>query len=821
MILVCATAVFAQDFARDVEPILHRKCFGCHGSTQQMSGLRLDNRTSALKGGYSGAVIVPGSSPTSKLIERVASAKDGFRMPPVGARLDEAEIDSLRAWIDAGAVWPEPVRAPKATGERAGAGKPWSFAPLKRPDVPVVPGGVVRQPIDAFILARLKTANIDPSPEASKLTLLRRVSLDLTGLPPTPSELQAFLADSAPNAYERAVDRLLQSPHYGERWARHWLDLARYADSDGYEKDLARPWAWRWRQWVIDTLNADMPFDRFTTLQLAGDLLSNPSADDRIATGFHRNTLRNREGGVKLEQTFFDETVDRTNTAGSVWLGLTVGCAQCHDHKYDPISQEDYYSLYAFFDNVEEEFIDAPMPGEVEPQRAKRAEYLAKRQELLDSYGVTRLMPPWEEKVRWAAKNVGKLTDWDITYDIIFQMSDGGHNFIWIDRDQRTWRQQQILEDYFIGWYHFVVPKERWEQLRFKELEKKLRALYQSYPQISQAAVIAENPRPHPTNLRIRGAFASLGIEVSPAGLRSLPPMNTGGARPTRLDLARWLTSPDHPLTSRVAVNRMWQEFFGRGLVRTSEDFGFQGEAPSHPELLDWLAADLVAGGWRVKRLHKQIVMSATYRQQSTARPELADRDPGNSLLARQNRLRLPAELIRDAALSVAGILSEKIGGPSVYPPQPKGVMELTFTWDTDRWKESTGPDKYRRGLYTFFQRTAPYPQLVNFDAPESNVSVSRRSRSNTPIQALNLLNDPVFYEAAKAFAARITNPNRDRERVVAANREKALAYAFTLATARQPDERELEILTQVLNKTSWLGVARALLNSDEFLTRE
>ncbi len=832
-----------------------------------MSGLRLDDRAAAFKGGYSGAVIVPGSSASSKLIERVSSAKDGFRMPPIGAKLTEPEVAALRAWIDAGAEWPESAQPPKPLAASPLRRKPWSFAPLKRPDIPATTA-TVRNPIDAFVLARLEAAKITPSSEAAKPTLFRRLSLDLTGLPPTPAELAAYLDDSNPNAYERAVDRLLASPRYGERWARHWLDLARYADSDGHEKDLPRPWAWRWRHWVIDALNVDMPFDRFTTAQLAGDLLPNATAEDRAATGFHRNTLRNREGGVKLEQTFFEETLDRANTVGTVWLGLTVGCAQCHDHKYDPISQKDYYSLYAFFDNIDEEYIDAPLPGEAGPQQSKRDEYLGKRQALLDEYGVTRLMPPWEEKVRWAAKNAGKLTDWDITYDVIFQMSDGGHKFIWIDRDKRTWRERQILEDYFIEWYHFVVPKDEWKQLRFKELQKKLRALYESYPQISQAQVISENPQPHATNLRIRGDFSRLGIEVPATGLASLPPMRTNGNRTTRLDLARWLTSPEHPLTARVAVNRMWQEFFGRGLVRTSEDFGFQGEAPTHPELLDWLASDFIDGGWRVKRMHKQIVMSATYRQQSAARPELADRDPDNSLVARQNRLRLPAEAIRDSALRVSGLLTEQIGGRSVYPPQPKGVMELTYAWDTDRWKESTGPDKYRRGLYTFFQRTAPYPQMVNFDAPESNVSVSRRSRSNTPLQALNLLNDPVFHEAAEAFAARITQPervaklprltqtapptetmrvtqpaqptqpapitqparptqpapitqpSRDREGAVP-NPEPALIYAFTLATSRPPDRSELEILTRALNKTSWLGVARALLNSDEFLTRE
>ena len=803
-IYASAPAARAQDFVRDVEPIFHRKCFACHGPAQQMNGLRLDERAAALKGGYSGAVIISGSSANSKLIDRVASEKDGYRMPPAGPRLSPAEVAALRSWIDAGAEWPQ-SQQPKPLNAGTTRAKPWSFAPLKRPPIPPIDGA--KTPIDAFILARLAADNIKPSPETGQYTLLRRVSLDLTGLPPTPAEVRAFLADTSSNAYERVVDRLLESPHYGERWARHWLDLARYADSDGYEKDLPRPWAWRWRQWVIDALNFDMPFDRFTTLQLAGDLLPDATPEDRVATGFHRNTLRNREGGVKLEQTFFEETIDRTNTFSTVWLGLTAGCAQCHDHKYDPISQKDYYSLYAFFDNLEEEFIDAPLPGEFEPYRTKREEYLAKRQGLLDEYGVSRLMPPWEEKVRWAAKNVGKLPDWDITYDVIFQMSDGGQKFIWIDRDKRTWRQQQMLEDYFIEWYHFVIPKPEWKELRYKELQKKLRALYESYPQVSQAAVISDNPQPRATNLRIRGDHARLGIEVPATGLGSLPKLKAAGERATRLDLTRWLTSPEHPLTARVAVNRMWQEFFGRGLARTSEDFGFQGEAPSHPELLDWLAADFIQGGWRVKRMHKQIVMSATYRQQSRARPELADRDPDNSLLARQNRLRLPAESIRDSALRVAGLLAGRVGGRSVYPPQPKGVMELTYNWDTDRWNESKGADKYRRGLYTFFQRTAPYPLMINFDAPDSNVAVSRRSRSNTPLQALNLLNDPVFYEAAEALAARIQREGGG----------EPVDYAFKLVVARPPDEKEV----QILNGKSALGIARALLNTDEFVTRE
>ncbi len=823
LLLVAAASVAAQDFARDVEPVLHRKCYGCHGAALQMNGLRLDEKAAALKGGYSGAAIVAGSADKSSLIARVTSAKDGFRMPPAGPKLTDAEVAALRGWIDKGAEWPETAAKKAAPSKKL----PWSFEPVKLPAIPAAGEGWARNSIDRFIASNLAAENVKPSPEAAKLTLLRRVSLDLTGLPPKPAEIEAFLKDSSPAAYEHLVDRLLQSPHYGERWARQWLDLARYADSDGYEKDLPRPYAWRWRQWVIEALNADMPFDRFSTLQLAGDLMPNAGPEELVATGFHRNTLRNREGGVKLEQTFFEETVERVNTVSTVWMGLTTGCAQCHDHKYDPISQKDYYSLYAFFDNIDQVYVDAPMPGEMTPYQAKRAEYVAKRQGLLDEHGIPAVMRPWEEKVRWAAKNVGKEPDWDLTYDVIFQMSDGGHKFIWIDEAKRTYRQQEILVNYFIDWYNLVVPKATLDKLNLKELKKKLRALKESYPQLSQAAVITDLADPQPSHLRVRGDYARLGIEVQPAGLGVLKPVKDNG-RATRLDLARWLTSSDHPLTARVAVNRMWQEFFGRGLVRTSEDFGRQGEVPTHPELLDWLASDFTANGWKIKRMHKAIVMSATYRQQSNARPELADRDPENAWLARQNRLRLPAEAIRDSALRAAGLLSESIGGKSVYPPQPAGVMELTYAWDTDRWKESTGAEKYRRGLYTFFQRTAPYPQMMNFDAPDSNVAASRRRRSNTPLQALNLLNDPVFHEAAEALTARVLKEG-------GADAQSRIDRAFVFAFSRHPDERERQILTDTLarhravldkegkltDQASWLGVTRTLLNADEFVTRE
>ena len=699
----------------------------------------------------------------------------------------------------------------------------------------------MRNPIDRFVLSRLDIEGFEFSREAGKSTLLRRLSLDLIGLPPSLSDARAFLDDPAPEAYERLVDRLLDSQHYGEKWARHWLDLARYADTDGYTQDLARPHAWRWRNWVIDALNDDMPFDEFTTLQLAADLLENPTPGQLAATGIHRNTLRNREGGTIYEQSRFEETLDRANTVATAWLGLSVECAQCHDHKYDPITQKDFYSLYAFFDNAKDVHIDAPLPGEMGPYLSKRAEYEQRRQELLEEHHVPDLQPEWERQMKIAGANPGDRTDWDLCYDVLYQMTDGGWEVLHKAPGARTFREQEMLTDYFIDWYHTVVSKERAEELQYKELRKKLRSLKASYPQLSEARIIRERDGPGRTFLRIRGEWDRKGIEVEPWTPAFLPRLPVQG-RASRRDLARWILSEDNPLTARVAVNRMWQEFFGRGLVRTSEDFGTQGAMPSHPELLDWLAREFMDGGWNMKRMHKLIVMSATYRQSSKDRPDLAETDPQNTRIARQNRLRLPSEILRDSALFASGLLSPRIGGPSVYPPQPKGVAELTYDWDTERWPESRGPDRYRRGLYTFFRRTAPYPQMMIFDAPDSHRAASRRRRSNTPLQALNLLNDEVFLEAARGLALRVITESPP-------DWHKRLERMFQLALSRLPSELETSELLQSYRRqtlllsqspadvtrlvpvrwsdfdpmqvAAWTGLGRILMNTDEFITRE
>ncbi len=699
----------------------------------------------------------------------------------------------------------------------------WAFQPVKRPPLPVA----TANPIDAFVLARLEKEKIAPSPEADRITLLRRVSLDLTGLPPTSEEAAEYLRDKAPDAYGRLVGRLLASPHFGEKWARHWLDQARYADSDGYEKDWVRPYAWRYRQWVIDAINRDMPFDRFSIEQLAGDLLPDATTEQRVATGFHRMTLTNREGGVDNTQFRFENTVDRAATTASVWLGITAGCAQCHDHKYDPISQKNFYQLYAFFDHVEEVDIDAPMPGEMGPFLDKNAEYRAKREALLKEYNVPALQAEWEKKMLWTSANLGKETNWDLAWDCLLKLTEfgDGEKIVRIPPEKRTTHERDVLADHFIRNYHFGVGPKIYKEVKFAELDGKLRALYESYPQLSQAMTLAESGAAAPTHIRVRGDYKALGIEVAPGVPEAFPPLPVG-SKGTRLDLARWLFRENNPLTARVAVNRMWQELFGQGIVKTSEDLGVKGSAPSHPELLDRLASEFRESGWSRKQMLRLIVTSATYKQSSNARPELQTKDPTNVLLARQARLRLPGELIRDSALSVSGLLLPDVGGKSVRPPQPAGVTDLGYGKVV--WNESQGQQRYRRGLYIHFQRMTPYPMLMNFDGPKANVAACRRERSNTPLQALNLLNDPAFMEAAQALASQLPDGGF----------EARLQFAFERALLRKPLQREVDSFKKYflrqrailqeeppaaegLDAAAWTGVASVLLNLDEFVTRE
>ncbi|MGA3204821.1 MAG: PSD1 and planctomycete cytochrome C domain-containing protein [Bryobacteraceae bacterium] len=774
LLAAASCGAWAQDFAKDVQPIFERRCQGCHGATQQMGNLRLDSQASIAR-------VVDG-----KLYERVSSTKKGFMMPAAGAPLTAEEIAKIKAWIDAGAKFPAVVA--RSTH--------WAFLPIQRP---------AGTSIDAMVRERLARENIAPSPEADRRTLIRRVSLDLTGLPPTPREVEEFVADTRPDAYEKLVDRLLASAHYGEKWARAWLDVAHYADSDGYEKDLSRPWAWRYRQWVIDALNRDEPFDQFTMQQIAGDLLPDATTDDRVATGFLRNTLTNREGGVDRKEARFEQIVNRTNTVSITWLGLTTGCAQCHNHKFDPISQKEYYSLYAFFDHAEEVDMDAPMPGE----KAPPASYYQTRSEILEQYWIAELQPPWERRLREAYTHPGENGEWDFTVTDFTSSIDRPHELLTDVPEKRLPRDRDRMTLWFLQHIGVDYSKDRSTAGLLREARSKLEALVNALPPYSQAQVMHADPSVPPTHLRVGGDYRTFGVEVSPGTPAILPPLPA--ADPTRLDLARWLVSKENPLTARVTVNRIWQEFFGRGIVFTSEDFGTQGDRPSNPELLDFLASEFRDNGWSMKRLEKLIVMSATYRQSSKARPELETKDPENTLLARQSRVRLPAELIRDQALAASGLLNPEIGGRSVRPPQPKGVAELGYA-DSVKWRESTGSDKYRRGLYIHYQRTTPYPQLSNFDEPDSNVSCTRRRRSNTPLQALNLLNDPVFYEAAQALAVRIQREGG----------ADPLGYAFELCVARMPTGTERARIAQYRAQGGdWVGVSRILLNLDELITRE
>lgn len=764
----------AVDFAGEIQPILAKSCCACHGRDRQESGLRLDVKQRALSGGDSGPVIVPQRSGESRLIHLVAGIDPkSERMPPEGEGepLTREQITLLRSWIDQGADWPEP-----AAGSESAAitSKHWSFQSIVRPAPPTPNDQAwIRNPIDAFVLAKLDRESTTPSPEAERRTLLRRIYLDLIGLPPTPREVDAFINDSAPDAYERVVDRLLESPHYGERWGRHWLDVARYADSDGFERDFGRPYAWRYRDWVIDALNRDMPFDVFTVQQLAGDLLvaGDPEFEPaaRTATGFHRNTLVNKEAGADVEEDRTKRTIDRTNTLGGVWLGLTVGCANCHSHKFDPVSQREYFGLYAFFNSIEEVDVSVT-PGE---------NYFEK----LD------LTPPEsDEEVREVAADQ--------------------------DRPPSPLRPR--------------TPKSS-APLATKRGE--LRDREKNSLKLAQA--VAELSKPRKTFVHLRGDFLSPGPRVEPHTPEVLPPLEARGAKPDRLDLARWLCDTANPLTARVIANRIWQTYFGRGLVATNDDFGTQGAAPSHPELLDWLAGEFRDSGWRLKRLHRLMVTSATYRQSSVVRPELTDRDPYNTWLARQNPLRVEAEIVRDLALAASGLLNSTIGGPSIRPPQPEGIADLSHPY-AGGWEETTGAQQYRRGLYVWFQRTSPYPSQLTFDAPDGSLACTCRQRSNTPLQALTLLNDVVFVGCAEALARRMMREvpveNDSASDIV----ELRLRRGFLICLARPPNPDELLVLRRLYDKTfhargdgssretaAYTAVARAILNLDEFIVRD
>ena len=826
LLLLCLVAAPAEappsaavDYLRDVKPILTQNCVKCHGPDRQRGGLRLDTAAAVRKGGDSGPAAVPGQSGKSRMVLAVTGAEGVKAMPPKGPPLDAARVAVLRAWIDAGASAPagEVAAAPAGSNH-------WSFRPVVRPAEPAVKNAAwVRNPIDRFILARLEKEGVAPSPEADRATLIRRLSLDLLGLPPSPKEVDAFVADQSPDAYEKLVDRLLASPHYGERWGRHWLDLARYADSNGYSIDAPRS-MWPYRDWVINAFNKDMPFDQFTIRQLAGDLLPNATTDDLVATGFHRNTPINEEGGIDVEQFRVDSIVDRVNTTGTVFLGLTVGCCQCHDHKFDPISQREYYQLFAFFNSVDEPKLELPTPEQTRKRKEVRDRIAALEKQLKTLDAVTpESLEAWE----------GKLTTEDKS-----GLPENVRTILAIAVNGRSDPQQQTVLDAYrkadrvrhvvaaLGEVNPLASPGDLQALYVRiALEKRIAEAKKELPVIPSTLVVRERATPRTTYIHLGGDFLRKGALVTPGTPSVLPPLPVRD-KPNRLDLARWIVDPRNPLTARVTVNRMWQAYFGLGLVETENDFGTQGTPPSHPELLDWLASEFVARGSDVKAMHKLIVCSATYRQASKARPDLATLDPRNRLLARQNRLRLEAEIVRDSALTASGLLTPTIGGPSVFPPQPRGVY--AFTQVPREWKAAVGPDRYRRGMYTFFWRSAPHPGLTVFDAPEGVSACTRRNRSDTPLQALTLLNDQAFFECAQALAARILKEG-------GAGDDERLAYGFRLCTARRPKAHEREVLDRLLAKqrekyaatgtdaetAAWTAVGRVLLNLDEFITRE
>jgi hypothetical protein len=944
-------AVRPVKFTRDIRPILARQCYACHGPDehQRKAKLRLDLKEDALADREGGRPFAPGSIEDSEALRRITSDDPTEQMPPGGKdkRLAAEQVELLKAWVAQGANWETH----------------WAFERPVRPALPQVKAsGWPRNPIDHFVLARLEHEGIRPGPEADRATLLRRVCLDLTGLPPTPEQAAAFFRDSAPGAYERLVDRLLRSPAYGERWARMWLDLARYADTKGYEKDLTRT-IWRYRDWVIDAFNEDLPYDRFGTEQLAGDLLPGASRAALLATAFHRNTLTNDEGGTDDEEFRVAAVKDRVDTTVQVWMGLTMGCAKCHSHKYDPIGQKEYYQFYAFFDQTadHDRFDDSPLEPFPAPEQERQ---IADRRARIDQLRsvLARATPAQSEALRrWEATKRGG-TVWATirpvelkaasgsrlkvqpdgsvlaqgkgpereTYDLTFDVpagqitavrlealpdpslpksgvgrSPGDGNFVlsgievalvppgtktkplaiaraeadfeqsgypvahtlknpdpkkhgWAVAPRQTEPHQAIFHlaspvtagagtrisvhldhrfefsypGFSLGrfrisstsdprpalgpgvreaiarvlaipadrrtpsqsaqlWEHFsaTAPETKATRDQIAELNKEIEGILASVRTPILRELTTDKRRV--TKIHRRGNFLDPGDPVEPSTPAFFPPMPKDSPR-NRLGVAQWLFAPENPLTARVAVNRHWAQFFGRGLVETQEDFGAQGQPPSHPELLDWLACEFREGGWSMKRLCRLIVTSAAYRQSSRVSPELFQRDRNNRLLARGPRFRLEAEMIRDSALQVSGLLSGKMHGPSVMPHQPEGIWRSTY--NTDKWVVSRGEDRYRRGLYTFLKRTSPHPALMTFDAPSREVCTIRRITTNTPLQALVTLNDPAFIEAAQALARRMKGE-------AAPALPDRLGYGLRLALVREPESREVEALAVLYQK--------------------
>lgn len=773
-------------FNRDVLPILAGKCFKCHGpdAASREADLRLDVRADALEYG----AITPGQPSESTLIERIVSGNPDLRMPPKGNALTPDEIATLKTWITDGAPYE----------------KHWAYIKPGRPKRPPVRDTEwVQNAIDDFVLARLEESRIKPSPRAEPAVLLRRLYLDLVGLPPTIEEVETFEADPSPARYGEYVDRLLKSQHFGEKWAQSWLDLAHYADSNGYQHDDLRH-IWPYRDWVVAALNDGMPFDQFTLEQLAGDLLPSPSRDQLVATGFLRNPATNLSGGAKFPEVRAQIMHDRVSTVGLVWLGMTLECAQCHSHKFDPVSQREYYKLYAYFNNAKPEvalykgsnarktlagrYIEV-FQSDLDVQRAKEIrEEIVVEEELLKTAKAVASSEQAKWEARFLKENRGKKIPWDR-----FLVRDrNGDKFLKTPLVERTAFQKRKVKALLFYDHPTTGPHVR----RLWNLRDELDRV------APRTMVMQDSDTPPPSHIFVRGDYTNLGEAVTqgvPAMLHSLPE----NSPPNRLGLARWLVDVDNPLTARVTVNRVWAEIFGQGIVSTLEDFGLQSSAPTHPKLLDWLAVDFVEGHWSLKQLIKTIVMSASYQQSSQASAELVQRDPTNLLYARGPRFRVSAELVRDNLLAVSGLLTRKVGGPPAFPPQPGGLWQEIAGADVSAYRVSTGEERYRRGIYTIWRRGNPNPSMINFDASNRALCVVRRPRTNTPLQALTLLNDPVYVEAAEVFATRIKNWD-------CSHKEKMIR-AFRCAVARQPADKEVVVLLQIFQaQKSWFAVAQS-----------
>ncbi|MDC0273888.1 PSD1 and planctomycete cytochrome C domain-containing protein [Planctomycetaceae bacterium] len=1002
------------DFAKDVLPILKQNCFECHHEEAREGGLRFFGHKDLLELNDSGmSAVTPGKSMESELIRRVTTDDELERMPPEGEGLTKSQVETLRAWIDAGAEWP----AEFATNESH-----WSYELPVRPERPTVQNDEwCQNELDYFVLHKLQEAGLKPSDRAEDSILLRRLYLDVIGIPPTVEQIDAYRTDTTPNKYEKMVDTLLARPQFGEKWARHWLDLARYADSNGYQADQFRE-IWPWRDWVIKSMNDDMPFDQFTIEQLAGDLLPEATVDQKIATGFQRCTTCNVEAGVDPEENRVNQVIDRVNTLGMVWLGTSMECAQCHNHKYDPFTMKDYYSLFAYFNNTPLEVIQngmsvtfevsgPKMPLPLPPDLQKRRNALEARQKQLNQKITDRkkglrseqakfeatlidslkTSPSWHvlenseftatgqqpefiilednsillsgpnpPKTTYTVKattNVAEITGFKLealTHDSLpgkgpgrgdderpnFVLYDFGINVAPADHPKQTtpvafrsakadfsqsnWDVKGLIDadKKKTGWainpqfskdhwatfvtkktlnpegnevvftitlpQHFgsartigrlrlsvmtgspgaySVPEDvqkalkvasdqrdkkqqqaitEFQQKRDKKivtLNKNLKETETLLKEVEPVTtlVMVEMEEDRETFIMKRGNFLDPGATVTkdtPEVLHEAPDKTLKN----RLGLANWIVSPENPLVRRVVVNRWWAEIFGEGLVSTSEDFGSQGERPTHPRVLDWLAVEFLESNWSMKHVVKQIVMSATYQQESLITPELLETDPYNKLLARGPRIRMTAETIRDNALQVSGLLSDKMAGPPIYPPQPDNIWRHVGR-NAPKYQTDTNEDRFRRGIYVVWRRSAPYPSFVTFDAPDRASCVIQRSRTNTPLQALTLLNDPAYVEIGHAFAERVLkeSPSGDPS--------EQIKYAFRSCTAREPNERELNILNQIyldenkrlngdkktleqlipdielsaekkLERGVWFYLGNILLNLDETITK-